>query len=109
MTGRIGSALTVAPSSIHGHGVFAITDIAAGTHIGTYEGRSTDADGTHVLWVEAGGDSWELIEGTGILRWLNHSSTPNAEFDGAELYAIVDIEAGIEITFDYGPDWSEVD
>ena len=101
--------VTVEPSPIHGRGVFAAADIAAGTHIGTYEGPRTDLDGTHVLWVEDDDDSWKLIEGTGVLRWLNHSSRPNAEFDGAELYAKVDIDVGTEITFDYGPEWAGVD
>lgn len=92
-------------SPIHGQGVFAVTRIAAGTLIGRYEGFDTDENGTHVLWIERD-DGWRLVEGTGVLRWLNHSGTPNAEFDGADLYALVEIEPGIEITFDYGPDWA---
>ncbi len=36
------------------------------------------------------------------LRYLNHSPKPNAEFEGAELYAIRAIKPGEEITFDYG-------
>ncbi len=95
-------------SAIHGLGVFAAVDIEAGTHIGTYEGAETDTDGTHVLWVEDDPE-WRLIDGTGPFRWLNHSGTPNAEFDGPEIYAAVDIEAGTEITFDYGPEWADVD
>jgi hypothetical protein len=86
--------------------VFAAVAIGAGTHIGTYEGVETESDGTHVLWVESD-DGWLLIDGTGILRWLNHSPTPNAAFDGPELFAIEDIDPGIEITFDYGEEWAE--
>ena len=37
-----------------------------------------------------------------MLRYLNHCSKPNAEFDGPDLYAISDIKPGEEITFDYG-------
>lgn len=98
----------VGSSAIHGRGVFAATKITTGTHIGTYSGLETDADGTHVLWVETD-DEWRLIDGTGPLRWLNHSRTPNAEFDGAELFALTDIAPGTEITFDYGPEWAEID
>jgi SET domain-containing protein len=35
---------------------------------------------------------------------LNHASTPNAYFWGHQLYALVDIAKGEEITFDYGED-----
>jgi SET domain-containing protein len=86
------------PSPVHGTGVFARRAIAAGTHVGTYEGHPVDTDGTHVLW----------IEGTGVLRYLNHSRTPNVAFDGAELYAVRDIAAGEELVFDYGEDWADV-
>ena len=95
-------------SDIHGQGVFANRNIVAGTRIGIYEGSPTDSDGTHVLWVEDA-EHWKLIEGTGRLRWLNHSRSPNSEFDGVDLYALVDIVAGDEVTFDYGPDWAGVD
>jgi SET domain-containing protein len=97
------------PSPIHGTGVFARVDIAVETHIGRYEGSPTDTDGTYVLWVEDDeGDSWHGIDGTGVLRFLNHSRTPNVEFDGPELYALCDIEAGEELRFDYGADWAHV-
>ena len=102
------SPVEVGPSPIHGQGVFAAIDISSGSHLGTYEGLRTDNDGTHVLWVE-GDENWNLIDGTGVLRWLNHSRTPNAEFDGPELYSVADISRGTEITFDYGPDWAGVE
>lgn len=96
------------PSPVHGTGVFARRTIAAGTHVGTYEGRPVDTDGTHVLWIEDGDGGWERIDGTGVLRYLNHSRTPNVEFDGADLYALRDIEPGEELLFDYGEDWADV-
>lgn len=98
------AGLRVGPSPIHGRGVFATTPINAGEHIGTYEGHPTDTNGTHVLWIHDGED-WTLIEGTGPLRWLNHADEPNSEFEGAELHAITAIGPGVEITFDYGPEW----
>ena len=104
-------SLLPGPSPIHGTGVFADHPFRRGDHLGTYDGRPAAGDGTHVLWIEDGSDhgGWRLIEGTGVLRWLNHSRSPNCEFDGPELYACRDIEAGEELTFDYGEDWADVD
>lgn len=99
--------VTARPSPVHGTGVFALVGIAAGTRIGRYEGRATTEDGTHVLWLESDG-AWEGIEGTGVLRYLNHSRTPNAEFHGPDLYALVTIAADAEILIDYGEDWADV-
>lgn len=97
------------PSPIHGHGVFAIATIRAGTHIGTYEGHRSEHNDTYVLWVETDDGEYTGIDGTGVLRWLNHSRSPNVEFDGADLYALKNIEPGDELTFDYGPEWEHVD
>ena len=92
-----------APSPIHGHGCFARVAFAAGECIGTYEGRTVHEDGTYVLWLyDAEGDLLHGRDGTNLLRWLNHSDTPNAEFDAFELYARVPIAPGDEITIDYG-------
>ena len=95
------------PSRVHGTGVFAAGAIDAGALIGRYEGRPSRDDGTHVLWVETD-DEWEGIDGTGVLRFLNHSRSPNAAFDGRDLYALAPIEAGAEILIHYGEDWAEV-
>ena len=43
-----------------------------------------------------------------MLKWLNHSSTPNVEFDGPQLYALRDIEPGEELTFHYGEEWDHI-
>ena len=43
-----------------------------------------------------------------MLRFLNHSRTPNVEFDGPDLYACRDIEPGEELVFDYGAEWADV-
>lgn len=96
------------PSPVHGTGVFATEAIGAGELIGRYEGEPTEQDGTHVLWVESDDGGWEGIEGTGVLRFLNHSRTPNVEFDGPDLYARRDIAAGEELFFDYGEEWADV-
>jgi SET domain-containing protein len=41
--------------------------------------------------------------GLNLLRYLNHAERPNAEFDGFDLYALKNIRAGEEITFNYSP------
>ncbi len=94
-------------SSTHGVGVFAVEPIPKGTHIGTYQGRPTAVDGTHVLWIDDG-DGFTGVEGTGVLKFLNHSRTPNTWFDGRELYALRDISADEELFFDYGEHWTDV-
>ncbi|QGU31624.1 SET domain-containing protein [Thermochromatium tepidum] len=95
--------LRVAPSPIHGQGCFARIAFEPGDHIGTFEGLEVTEDGPHVLWVydpERGRLTGR--RGTNVLRWLNHSDDPNAEFDGFELYARRAIAVGSEITIDYG-------
>jgi hypothetical protein len=97
------------PSAIHGTGVFAVAAIAEGQLVGVYEGRPTEDDGTHVLWIQGDDpDTWRGIDGTGVLRFLNHSRSPNVEFDGDHLYAVRPISPGEELCFDYGDDWAHV-
>lgn len=96
-------------SPVHGTGVFARTAIANGDRIGSYEGDPTEVDDTFVLWVEDDeGGTWHGIDGTGLLRYLNHSRSPNVEFDGPDLFAVGDIAAGEELFFDYGDEWAHV-
>jgi len=94
-------------SSTHGTGVFAILPIAKGAYIGTYQGGHTEVDGTHVLWIDEG-RGFAGVDGTGVLRFLNHSQSPNTCFDGRDLYALRDISADEELLFDYGEHWSDV-
>ena len=89
------------PSPIHGQGCFARVGFAAGDYIGTYQGRPARRNGTYVLWVSEDGEHWQGRSGRNLLRWLNHSDTPNAVFDGFDLYAVRAIAPGAEITFDY--------
>ena len=48
------------------------------------------------------------MDGTGLLPYLNHSRSPNVEFDGPELHALRDIAAGEELCFDYGEEWADI-
>ena len=97
-----------ADSPIHGKGLFARKTIRKGRHIGTYEGPATQRDGMHVLWVYDENDENPVgLNGKNVLRFCNHSSDPNAEFDGFELYALKTIRKDEEITFHYGEDWDD--
>ena len=78
------------PSPIHGNGAFATRPISAGERIGEYTGSPSAEDGTYVLWVEGDDGEYRGIDGDNELRWLNHSSSPNVEFDGPELFALVE-------------------
>jgi len=96
-------------SPTHGTGVFALQDIPRCTLIGTYHGSPTAVDGTHVLWIDEGdGDGFRGIDGIGVLRFLNHSRTPNVWFDGRDLYSLRNVSAGEELFFDYGEHWTDV-
>jgi SET domain-containing protein len=98
----------VAKSPIHGLGLFARREIAREEYIGTYEGPTTSKDGMHVLWIwNEDRDSWEGIDGRNEMRFLNHSSQPNADWWGNDLYAIRPIGQDEEISFDYGWDHEE--
>ncbi len=92
-------------SAIHGKGAFATLAFSPGDHVGTYTGEPTFQDGIHVLWIETDDGGWRGIDGTGVLRWLNHSRNPNVEFDGPRLRAIAAISPGDELTFHYGEEW----
>jgi SET domain-containing protein len=91
-------------SPIHGKGLFARTPIKKGAYLGTYDGPYVEDDGSHVLWVETEEDQWVGRDGKNLLRYLNHSGAPCAEFHGFELYAMADIRPDTEVTIDYGED-----
>jgi SET domain-containing protein len=107
---------TVRRSTVHGRGLFAATDFAAGDVV-------TDYRGTVVDWEEAS-ESWTPPEpghtflfdiGDGLVidggrrgnsaRWLNHSCEPNCEAEviGRRIVitALEDIPAGTELFLDY--------
>jgi SET domain-containing protein len=88
-------------SSIHGTGLFARKSIKRGEYIGTYNGPEAKHNGTYVLWVYEDENQPVGRSGRNLLRYLNHSVPGNAEFDGFDLYALTNIQAHEEITFDY--------
>ncbi len=102
--GTLRSVVYSATSEIHGTGVFARRDIARGEYIGTYHGPAAKRNGTYVLWLydESRREGGAVgCSGRNLLRYLNHANPGNAEFDGFDLYARMDINAEEELTFNY--------
>jgi SET domain-containing protein len=95
-------------SPIHGRGLFARQRISRGRLIGTYEGPDATRNGKYVLWVLEHDGTHRGIRGRNALRYVNHCGQPNAEFRGADLFAIRVIGPDEEITIDYGPDWADL-
>lgn len=96
------SLVYVADSAIHGKGLFAARDIPKGTLLGVVQGVPAKRNGPYVLW---------LGDGRGIrvqcdLRFINHSSKPNAAyFDTLEVVTLRRIRRDEEITHDYGEEF----
>ncbi len=102
---KLKNLVYVDQSPIHGRGLFARQAISKGSYIGTYEGPRAKRNGKYVLWIhEENGSVLEGRRGMNLLRYLNHSVIPNAEFNGYDLFAVRKIHADEEITFNYGPD-----
>ena len=101
----IPNKLYVEESAIHGKGLFAKKKIKKGEHIGNIKTKPTKKkSGPYVLWL----DEKERVKVTCHLRYINHSSSPNAcYYDTLEVIALRDIEPGEEITHDYSGDGSE--
>ena len=106
---RMSGRIEVRTSPIHGKGVFARRRLRSGGYIGTFEGRPARRDGMYVLWVLDDDDREMGVEGRNELRFLNHSSRPNAEFLGLDLHATRNIQPGSEVTIHYGDAWTESD
>ncbi len=89
-------------SGIHGKGLYSRKRIKKGEYMGEYDGPVVSENGMYVLWVEKYDDVWVGRDGKNLLRYLNHSQTPQAEFVDFELYALCDIGSDEEVTIDYG-------
>ena len=89
-------------STIHGFGLFARELIKSGEVIGMIEPKPVAEDGPHVLWIS----EEEAHQVDGPLKYINHSVQPNAcYYDDLTVVALTDIEAGSEITHNYGEEW----
>jgi SET domain-containing protein len=113
-------------SQIHGRGVYATRDIAAGTKIIEYVGELIDKkeserrawaqhakaqkNGDAAVYIFTLTDKWD-IDGNvpwNTARLINHSCGPNCEawIEGKRIFihSLTDIAAGDELTFDYAFD-----
>lgn len=113
-------------SQIHGRGVYATRDIAAGTKIIEYVGELIDKkeserrawaqhakaqkNGDAAVYIFTLTDKWD-IDGNvpwNTARLINHSCGPNCEawIEGKRIFihSLTDIAAGEELTFDYAFD-----
>ena len=95
-------------SPIHGMGCFAARNIKKGEYLGDYLGPASKKDGIYVLWVQQDDGSYRGINGKNTLKYLNHSSKNNAEFDGQKLFSTRSIKKDQEITIHYGEEWADV-
>ncbi len=68
--------------------MFARAPFKRGDCIAAARGTRAKTDGRHVLWVLEAEGSYRGLKVVNQLRYLNHSPKPNAEFEGADLYAI---------------------
>lgn len=111
--------LKVQSSPVHGTGVFAAQDIAAGQCLGTYTGRRYTArqaaarDWDHSLTYVFGlsdGSVIDASEGGNETRHLNHCCAPNVQAQEERgprrqktiaFYALRDLQAGEELFIDY--------
>jgi SET domain-containing protein len=110
--------IAVRRSSIHGRGVFALTDIPKGSRIIEYKGERIsheEADdryadehenSPHTMLFAV--DDEIVIDATQVgnsARWINHSCMPNCETSNEDQRIFIDalrnIRAGEELTYDY--------
>jgi len=109
----------VRSSGVHGRGVFAATQIAAGVRLIEYKGERITWDEAlrrhphdpdhpnHTFYFAL--DNELVIDGKiggNQARWINHSCKPNCEADEVDgrvfIHTLRDIEAGEELFYDYG-------
>jgi SET domain-containing protein len=114
-----GRKIQARKSGIHGRGVFALEDIAAGETLIEYVGEIISwkealrrhphdpNDPNHTFYFHI--DDGRIIDalyGGNSSRWINHSCDPNCEADEVEgrvfIKALRNIKAGEELNYDYG-------
>jgi SET domain-containing protein len=106
----------IRPSKIHGTGVFAHTDIPAETQIIEYVGERVSKEeserrrkaGNFFVFIVTDDFDIDGLVDWNPARFINHSCAPNCEAqqedDHIWIYALRDISAGEELTFNYGYD-----
>lgn len=111
--------IQVRRSGVHGRGVFALRDLAAGETLVEYVGERISwqqaqdrhphdpADPHHTFYFSLeDGSVIDAKHGGNSARWINHSCDPNciADEEGGRVFirALRDIRAGEELNYDYG-------
>jgi hypothetical protein len=103
--------LAIRMTAAKGRGVFATEPIAKNRRILEFQGRLLPNDDLtdDMLAMQVGPDLWLASDGSLLDDCVNHSCAPNAGFLHGEptLFALRDIAAGEEITWDYSTsiDW----
>ncbi|MBU6257198.1 MAG: SET domain-containing protein-lysine N-methyltransferase [Burkholderiales bacterium] len=111
--------IQVRRSGVHGKGVFALKDIAAGERIIEYKGQvitwkealkrhpHDPADPNHTFYFHI--DDAHVIDakvGGNAARWINHACEPNCQADEIDgrvyIRALRDLAPGEELFYDYG-------
>jgi len=114
-----GRRIQMRRSAVHGNGVFAAQDLAAGETLVEYKGEVIDwpealrrhphdpSQPNHTFYFHV--DEEHVIDGGvngNVARWINHSCNPNCEADEQDgrifIKALRDIPAGQELNYDYG-------
>ena len=119
-SGKVGRVRS-APSGCHGLGVFAVQDFCPGDYVGPYGGKvmtdeefeASKPDGQFMFVLHHGAQG-VVVDGeigpVNDLKYLNHSCEPNVRMievfeDGrwhVAVIALESIDAGCELTHDYG-------
>lgn len=106
--------LEVRHSVIHGHGIFAVEDIAPEELLFIIRGEVIDEDECGRREEEEGnvyifynGDSYIDTAKTDVIKYLNHCCKPNCKVidrdeESLKLVSAMPIKKGDEITIDYG-------
>jgi uncharacterized protein len=103
--------LIIRSSAIHAAGCYTTMPIPAGTKIIEYTGpritpdegdaRYENREAVYLFGLEDG----MVIDGAGMAAFINHSCEPNCETDEIDgrvwIFALRDIAAGEELTYDY--------
>lgn len=114
-----GKRIQARRSGVHGKGVFAVQDIAAGETIIEYRGEVISWDEAqrrhphdpsqpnHTFYFHVDEDVViDAAHGGNSARWINHSCAPNCYTDerGGRIFivALRNIAAGEELNYDYG-------
>lgn len=106
-------ALVLQPSKIHSLGCYTTEPIRKGAYVVEYTGpritveeadeRYAHREETYLFGLT---DGKYVIDGQGIAAFINHSCDPNCETEETDgrvwIIALRDIEAGEELSYDYG-------